>query len=91
MYRLQVKYLPGRKNTADFLSRYPSLRASPDSSDEDLVDEVEIAVIAAVEEITYESCLTLNENDIQEAASEDPAYQMLVAKVQNGDWHAQRP
>ena len=37
IYNFQIKYLPGKKNTADFLSRYPAIRSDPDSIDEDLV------------------------------------------------------
>ena len=29
-YNFKVKYLPGKKNPADFFSRYPALRAVPD-------------------------------------------------------------
>ena len=90
LYRFQVKYLPGKKNTADFLSRYLFLRASPDSTDENLADEIEVAVIASLEEIINEDSMILNKSDIQKAASEDPIYQMLIAKVQAGDWHSQR-
>ena len=82
--------MPGRKNTADFLSQYPSLRAIPDSTDEDLADEFKVAVIAAVDEITHEGRLTINDDDIEKAAVEDPVYQMLITKVQEGDWHTKR-
>ena len=58
LYRFQVRYLPGKNNTADFLSRYPSLRTSPDPTDEDLADEIEVAVIAAVDEIAQEHLTT---------------------------------
>ena len=68
LYRFQVRYLPGKNNTADFLSRYPSLRTSPDPTDEDLADEVEVAVIAAVDEIVHEEHLTTHEDNIEKAA-----------------------
>ena len=90
LYWFQVKYLPGRKNTADFLSQYPSLRAAPDSTDKDLANEAEVIVIPAVDEITHEGRLTINGDDIEKAAVEDPMYQMLIIKVQEGDWHAKR-
>ena len=90
LYRFQIRYLPGKKNVADFLSRYPALRTSPDSTDEDLAEEIEVAFVAAVEAIIHEDCITLDEADIQKAASDDPVYQMLIAKVLAGDWHSQR-
>ena len=82
--------MPGKKNTADFLSRYPSLRSTPDPTDENISDEIKVTVIAAVDEVTHEGRLTINDEDIEKAAAEDPVYQMLIAKVQNGGWHTQR-
>ena len=55
-----------------------------------MADKVEVAVIAAVDEIKHEGGLTVGEEDVTKAAAEDPVYQMLIAKLQNGDWHAQR-
>ena len=76
-----IKYLPGKKNPADFLSRYPSLRTSPDSVDEELADQIECITVAAVIDALHSECLIYSEEDIQKIALEDPVYQMLVAKV----------
>ena len=48
IYNFNIKYLPGKKNPADFLSRYPALKANPDTADEDLAAVIETATIAAV-------------------------------------------
>ena len=90
IYNFQIKYLPGKKNTADFLSRYPAIRSDPDSIDEDLVSDIEAITIAAVEDVLLSNCMAFKESDIQKAAADDPVYQMLVTKVLVSDWHTQR-
>ena len=60
-YSFVMKYLPGKKNPADFLSRYPALRTNPDSSDEDLAALIETVTIAAVVDTLHSECLTFSE------------------------------
>ena len=48
LYNFKVKYLPGKKNPADFFSRYPALRAVPDNEDEDLATLIETVTLATV-------------------------------------------
>ena len=86
-YSFVMKYLPGKKNPADFLSRYPALRTNPDSSDEDLAALIETVTIAAVVDTLHSEYLILDEEEIQRIASEDPVYQNLMAKVMTNDWH----
>ena len=73
-YSFVMKYLPGKKIPADFLSRYPALRTNPDSSDEDLAALIETVTIAAVVDTLHSEYLILDKEDIQRIASEDPAY-----------------
>ena len=90
VYSFNIKYLPGKKNPADFLSRYPALRASPDNTDEELAALVETVTIAAVVDTLYSDCMVFSEEDIQKAASDDQVYQQLIAKVLNNDWHTKK-
>ena len=90
MYNFQIKYLPGKNNTADFLSRYPALRVNPDSVDEELVSHIQAVTIAAVEEVLLSECMAFKEADIMKVVTDDTVYQMLIAKVLANDWHAQR-
>ncbi|XP_064106861.1 uncharacterized protein LOC135215838 [Macrobrachium nipponense] len=76
-YHFRVKYLPGKCNSAaDFLSRYPALKADPSTHnvdlDEDLTNAIAAAFLAVVE---HDSCIVDN-----------PVYQLLMAKVLAGDW-----
>ena len=71
VYSFNIKYLPGKKNPADFLSRYPALRASSDNTDEELAAVVETVTIAAVVDTLYSDCMVFNEEDIQKAAADD--------------------
>ena len=81
IYSFNVKYLPGKKNPADFLSRYPALRSSPDAADEELAALIETITIAAVVDTLYSECVAFKEEDIQKIATEDPVYQILMVKV----------
>ena len=90
IYNFNIKYLPGKKNPADFLSRYPALRASPDSTDEELTDLVEAVTIAAVVDTLYSDRIIVDEEDIQKAAADDQVYQLLISKVLANDWHTKR-
>ena len=91
-YRFTVRYLPGKRNcAADFLSRYPALKAPPDGQDEEQMEELAGAMAAAtVAALSFTECLTLDEEVVLQASQEDPVYQLLVAKVLTGDWHPHR-
>ncbi len=89
-FRFTIKYLPGKKNSAaDFLSRYPALRAAPDSLDIEL-DEDLTASVATVTMAPIQDGCTMDEETVRRAAADDPVYQMLVAKVTSGDWRESR-
>ena len=92
IYQFTIRYLPGKKNcAADFLSRYPALRAQPDTLDEDLDTDIQVATVTAIAAaLDVSECLTLDEDAVAQSAHDDPEYQMLVAKVSNGDWHRSR-
>ena len=48
-YKFHIKYMRGKtNNTADALSRYPSMRAEPDFTDESLEEEIHLAHAIAV-------------------------------------------
>ena len=91
-YRFTVRYLPGKKNcAADFLSRYPTMRTPPDAADDDLDGDLSEAVAAAtVAALDLGDRLTLDEDMVLQASQDDPAYQLLLAKVLDGGWHRQR-
>ncbi|KAK3889447.1 hypothetical protein Pcinc_006555 [Petrolisthes cinctipes] len=82
-YRFQIKYLPGKCNSAaDFLSRYPALCAPPDATDEEDANDMEGAMAAAtVAALNCDNCIVLDSTTVVQAAAEDPEYQLLVAKV----------
>ena len=73
-YRFQVKYLPGKRNTAaDFLSRYPSLRSPPADTDTDLDEDLAEAVAAAVSAAAGFEGHILDETVVRQVAADDPA------------------
>ncbi|MPC54822.1 Retrovirus-related Pol polyprotein from transposon opus [Portunus trituberculatus] len=87
-FRFQIKYLPGKTNTAtDFLSRYPSLRVPPITDDIDLDEDIIGAVVAAVVASAEHERRVVDEGEVKRAAAGNPTYQMLAAKVLAGDWH----
>ncbi|XP_063884703.1 uncharacterized protein K02A2.6-like [Scylla paramamosain] len=91
-YRFQIKYLPGKRNhAADFLSRYPALCAPPDVVDEEQASTVEVAVAAAtVAALDSGEQIVMDSATVLQAATDDPDYQLLVAKVTAGDWNPHR-
>lgn len=90
-FKFQLKYLPGKKNcAADFLSRYPALKAPPDGEDNELEEELSVATAAATVAILEEESYTLDEETVRRAAEDDPVYQLLLAKVIADDWHPQK-
>ncbi|XP_066975342.1 uncharacterized protein [Macrobrachium rosenbergii] len=90
-YRFQVRYLPGKRNcTADFLSRFPALRCEPDDKDSELEEDMTATLVAALATALEQECLMLDEERVKEAASKDPVYQLLAAKVAVNDWRPQK-
>ena len=89
-YKFTIKYLPGKKNcAADFLSRFPALKATPDEDDRDLDEDLSTAVAAATVSALEEGHV-IDEEMVKKAAADDPVYQLLVARVLTGDWHPQK-
>ncbi|KAK3882768.1 hypothetical protein Pcinc_012877 [Petrolisthes cinctipes] len=91
-YRFTIRYLPSKSNcAADFLSRYPTLRAALDTVNEDLATDMEVATVAATTAAFADNgCITLDEVSVKNATIDDPVYQLLVAKVLAGDWCPKR-
>ena len=91
-HRFTVRYLPGKRNcAADFMSRYPSMKTPPDTTDEEQDEELAAAMAASVvAALDLSDSLTLDEDMVLQASQDDPVYQLLVAKVLAGDWHPQR-
>ena len=87
-YRFQVKYLPGKRNTAaDFLSKNPTLRSPSTDADADLDEDLAEAVTAAMTATAeYESHI-LDKSVVRKFAANDPVYQLLLAKVLATNWH----
>lgn len=76
---------------ADFLSRYPSMKTPPGMTDEEQNEELAAAMTASmVAALDLSDSLTLDEDMVLLASKDDPAYQLLLAKVLAGDWHPQR-
>ncbi|XP_066981039.1 uncharacterized protein [Macrobrachium rosenbergii] len=78
-----------RNHAADFLSRFPTLRTAPDRQDESFNEELMIAMVSAITENLQEQC-TIDKKIVEEAALDDPAYQLLVARVTAGDWNPKK-
>ncbi|XP_064086122.1 uncharacterized protein K02A2.6-like [Macrobrachium nipponense] len=90
-YRFQVRYLPRKRNcAADFLSHFPALRCEPDDKDSELEEDMAVALVAASATALEQECLILDEERVKVAASKDPVYQLLVAKVAANDWRPQK-
>ena len=87
-YHFNIKYLPGKKNcAADTLSRYPSLRADPEGDDVELSDDIMVAMATAVvTALEVDDVIVMDQETVINAARSDPAYQLLFARVCNGDW-----
>lgn len=76
---------------ADFLSRYPRVKANPDELDKEQDDFAAAAMVAAiVATLDLSGCTTIDEGLVLRAALKDPSYQLLIAKVTNGDWSLHR-
>lgn len=91
-FRFTIKYLPGKKNSAaDALSRFPSIKARPEAEDCEQEEELRVAVCAAtLAALSPDDCITLDEDNVREAARDDPVYQSLLAKVRSDDWHTHK-
>ena len=90
-FKFVIKYLPGKRNcAADFLSRFPALRMSPDEVDNELDEDLSIAVVSATIEALERDGHIMDEENVKRAAMDDPVYQLLMAKVLAGDWHPQK-
>ena len=86
-YKFVIKYLPGKRNcAADFLSRFPALCARPDDEDHELEDEMTVAVTMATVDAMQREELVMDEDTVLSAATDDPVYQLLLAKVSTNDW-----
>ncbi|MPC63681.1 Retrovirus-related Pol polyprotein from transposon opus [Portunus trituberculatus] len=91
-YRFQIKYLPGKCNcTADFLSCYPALCEPPETRDEEDASDMEAAMAAAaVAALDCGDVIVLDNAAVVQGTTDDPEYQLFIAKVTAGDWHPHR-
>ncbi|XP_066975344.1 uncharacterized protein [Macrobrachium rosenbergii] len=90
-FRFHIKYLPGKRNTAvDFLAKYPAMRSSHEASDVDLEDDIQVAVACATVVALEQDTIVLDEDCVRSATSNDPVYQLLLARVAAGDWPQQQ-
>ncbi|XP_045111712.1 uncharacterized protein LOC123504872 [Portunus trituberculatus] len=78
----------GKHNAAaNFLSRYPVAKCTPDEMDEDQdVDITAVISAATVAALDLSGCATIDEEMVLQVALEDPTYQSLVSRVSSGDW-----
>ena len=89
-YKFQIKYLPGKRNSAaDLLLRYPALCALSNTTDEKQTSDMEVALVAAtVAALDSSYYIVADSMAVAQAAAEDPDY--LLTKVTTGDWHPHR-
>ena len=67
------------------------MKASPDDDDNELDEDIAAAVSwATVAALDIGERVTIDEEDIVRAAQDDPAYQLLRAKVTDDTWHERR-
>ena len=91
-YRFTIKYLPGKTNSAaDALSRFPCIKSRPDAEDLRQEEELQVAMCSAtLASLSLDDNITLDEDDVKEAAGKDPVYQILLRKVESNDWCAHK-
>ena len=65
IYNFRMKYLLGKMNPADHLSRYPALKSEPEEADEDLAAHIEEITIAAVVDALHSEQIALKEEEMQ--------------------------
>ena len=75
-FKFTIRYLPGKKNcAADFLSRYPSMKAIPGALEEEQDEELSVAMaVATVAALELQDSLTLDEDMVLQASKNDPVY-----------------
>lgn len=84
-----IKYLPGkRNNTADALSCFSALMATPDEEDMDQEKDIAVAVCAVTAAaFDYNCTVIIDAEMVAKSAADDPTYQVLLNKVLSGDCH----
>ena len=87
-YRFTIRHLPGKRNcAADFLSRYPAMKAAPEEEDLDLEEEIaSVTSLATVAALSAVERVTMDEEMVVQAARNDLTYQALLAKVMEDSW-----
>ncbi|XP_064090797.1 uncharacterized protein K02A2.6-like [Macrobrachium nipponense] len=66
------------------------MRAPHKASDVDLEDDIQVAVACASVATLDPDIIVLDKDCVRSAASNDPVYQLLVARVTAGDWLQQK-
>lgn len=86
-FHFTIKYLPGKFNSAaDALSSFLGMNAEPDTENSEQEEELQVAVCSAtLTALSQDDCITLDEDDVREAARDDPVYPGLLAKARTGD------
>ncbi|XP_064111230.1 uncharacterized protein K02A2.6-like [Macrobrachium nipponense] len=66
------------------------MRTPHEASDVDLEDNIQLAVACATIAALEPDIIVLDEDCVRSAASNDPVYQLLLARVTAGDWPQQK-
>ncbi|XP_064080640.1 uncharacterized protein K02A2.6-like [Macrobrachium nipponense] len=66
------------------------MRAPHEASDLDLEDDIQVAVACATVAALEPDIIVLDEDCVRSATSNDPVYQLLLARVAAGDWPQQK-
>ncbi|XP_064115240.1 uncharacterized protein LOC135221370 [Macrobrachium nipponense] len=66
------------------------MRALHVASDVDLEDDIKVAVACATVAALEPDIIVLDEDCVRSAASNDPVYQLLLARIAAGDWPQQK-
>ncbi|XP_064104048.1 uncharacterized protein K02A2.6-like [Macrobrachium nipponense] len=66
------------------------MRAPHEASDMDLEDDIQVAVACATVATLEPDIIMLDEDCVRSTTSNDPVYQLLLARVAAGDWPQQK-
>lgn len=85
MYQFHVRHVPGKSSASDTLSRYPLLKAYPDSEDAEQEEEMTAPVVTiTVTVLNVVKGIVLDHVSETRTAASDHMYQMLTNRVRVG-------
>ena len=85
LYRMKVKYRPGKGNTADYLSRHPQKSQSQDHRSW-IDQQVEATYVNAVFHYQSVSRKAISIEEIRQATSKDKVLQKVFQALQSSNW-----